>query len=171
MIYVIESGDYFKVGFTAKDFQTERAKTYDTHNPDWNLISTHEGNKKLETKLLKLLKPYKSKGEWFNKFNDWYDLVYSYIKNNEEEFVKPSDNMLTVAYESYKDWDGKFDIFILDRKCSNILGKKQISYREFIYYVADNIFSGIMTKVKDGKVYVQLITEQELLMLQDDSYG
>lgn len=82
MIYIIESGDYFKVGYTAKDFQTQRSKAYNTHNPDWKLVEILEGDSMLEVFLHKKLKPYRHRGEWFTKFDGWYNFIIDIVENS-----------------------------------------------------------------------------------------
>ena len=47
MLYLIKSGKYLKIGY-AKDV-SKRLKDYYTHNPDYQLLDTSEGNLKMET--------------------------------------------------------------------------------------------------------------------------
>lgn len=82
MIYVIESGEFFKVGFTAKNFEKYRAKAYNTHNPNWKLTMLMEGDYNLEVCLHKRLKGYNHRGEWFNKFDGWEDFIKDIIHHN-----------------------------------------------------------------------------------------
>lgn len=70
MIYVIESYDYFKVGFTI-NWQS-RQGAYNTHYPKWSLAFLWEGCKDLETHFHKELGiGEKSNFEWFEKFEGW----------------------------------------------------------------------------------------------------
>jgi len=81
MIYVIESGDYFKVGYT-DDKWKRRTSSYNTHNPDWSLIAKLSGSRSDEAKLHKSLSRFKStyRKEWFIKFDDWLSILLKIIK-------------------------------------------------------------------------------------------
>lgn len=65
MLYLIESSDYYKIGY-CKDIET-RMRSYRTHNPDWLLIDVMEGDRTKEQFLHNLLKLYRYKLEWFYK--------------------------------------------------------------------------------------------------------
>jgi hypothetical protein len=55
MLYLIKSSKYLKIGYT--DNLIDRLKQYDTHNPDYELISTLDLPKRHEKKLQKLCMP------------------------------------------------------------------------------------------------------------------
>lgn len=58
MVYLIQSGKYLKIGY-AENLMS-RLKTYDTHNPDYQLLGVIDGDKTVEEKLRNLnvsLKP------------------------------------------------------------------------------------------------------------------
>lgn len=65
MLYLIESGNFYKIGY-AKDIK-QRLKAYNTHNPNFNLIDYMEGDIQDEHTLHELCMDYKEKLEWFTK--------------------------------------------------------------------------------------------------------
>lgn len=65
MLYLIESGNFYKIGY-AKDIK-QRLKAYNTHNPNFNLIDYMEGDVQDEHTLHELCIDYKEKLEWFTK--------------------------------------------------------------------------------------------------------
>lgn len=76
MLYLIKSGKYIKIGY-AKDV-LKRLKDYYTHNPDYQLLDTSEGNLKMEAFLHKILKPYQYRTEWFHNVPEIYDIWNDY---------------------------------------------------------------------------------------------
>lgn len=104
MIYVIESGNYFKVGYTSQKEdtfdKTKRASVYNTHNPDWKLAYTmDEGNLELETYVHRSLKPYKHRGEWFNKFEGWKEYVIDLLRGTPSEIYMKYNPYGEVVFE------------------------------------------------------------------------
>lgn len=70
MIYVIESYEYFKVGFT-KNWETRKG-AYNTHCPKWSLVFLWEGCMGLESHFHnELAGEEKPSFEWFEKFDGW----------------------------------------------------------------------------------------------------
>lgn len=78
MLYLIECGDYYKIGY-ASDID-RRLKQYNTHNPDYIVIDTKEGDTKDEALLHRRCKEFRIKGEWFEKCADVLDAWYTYEK-------------------------------------------------------------------------------------------
>ena len=76
MLYLIKSGKYIKISY-AKNIQ-ERLSDYYTHNPDYQLLDTSEGNMKMEKFLHKILKPYQYRTEWFYNVPEIYDIWNDY---------------------------------------------------------------------------------------------
>lgn len=64
-IYLLESGDYYKIGKTT-DLKA-RLKTYETHNPNIHLVDKFNASPDIETMLHKACKQYNYKSEWFYK--------------------------------------------------------------------------------------------------------
>ena len=82
MIYLIESGEYYKIGY-AENLKN-RCKNYNTHNPNYAVIDTMEGNKLDEKILHKLCKKYHEKLEWFTKCKNVLMLWEAYKYSNQE---------------------------------------------------------------------------------------
>lgn len=94
MIYLMESGEYYKIGY-AKDVE-KRMKAYSTHNPNFKLIDSLVGTKEVENTLHKLCKDFQVKSEWFYKKDEiliiWntYKQFSEFLKNKTSEFNKLS---------------------------------------------------------------------------------
>lgn len=56
MIYLIESDNFYKIGFTEN--LKSRMKQYATHNSDYKLIDNFNGNKEDEKELHELCKEF-----------------------------------------------------------------------------------------------------------------
>lgn len=78
MIYLIESTQYYKIGFTKNI--NKRMKSYSTHNPDYILIDSMDGTKNEELFLHNLCKNFHYKLEWYHK-NDTILHIWNYYKN------------------------------------------------------------------------------------------
>ena len=68
MLYLIKSGDYYKIGYT--DNMYIRLKDYRTHNPDIHLIGMKEGTLEDESNYHKELSNYIIHGEWMQVPNE-----------------------------------------------------------------------------------------------------
>ena len=68
MLYLIKSGDYYKIGYT--DNMYIRLKDYRTHNPDIHLIGMKEGTLEDESNYHKELSDYIIHGEWMQVPNE-----------------------------------------------------------------------------------------------------
>lgn len=75
MIYLIEQDNYYKIGYTSN--LERRLKEYSTHNINFKLIDTIEGDKSFEDLLHKKFKHLKYNNEWFHK----NDEILEYFKN------------------------------------------------------------------------------------------
>lgn len=101
-LYLIQSGAYLKIGITNNI--TQRLKKYQTHNPDFKVISIREGTRYDELFLHSLLKKYLiGKSEWmcFSKeiitvFNNidlpHYGLIKEEIRKEKEELLYKYQN-------------------------------------------------------------------------------
>jgi len=76
MLYLIECGDYYKIGY-ASDID-RRLKQYNTHNPDYIVLDIKDGDTKDEALLHRKCKEFRIKGEWFEKCADVLDAWYTY---------------------------------------------------------------------------------------------
>lgn len=88
MIYLIESGDYYKIGYTTNINQ--RLKSYITANPNFKLIETKEGSKQDEKELHRLCKEFKFKNEWFHKTEKLLEIWDNFIPSNNISIKKSS---------------------------------------------------------------------------------
>lgn len=84
MLYLIKqygkNTTYLKIGYT-QNLQ-ERLKAYNTHNAEFELVCSMEGDQELETFAHKLLSEYNIKGEWFKED----PMVYYVWKLTEQEY-------------------------------------------------------------------------------------
>lgn len=76
MLYLIKSSTYLKIGYTYNI--EKRMAQYATHNPDFVLLDTAEGNLKDEENLHAILKPYWIKNEWFYNCDEVIKVWNSY---------------------------------------------------------------------------------------------
>lgn len=76
MLYLIESGEYYKIGFTTNI--KSRMSNYRTPNPNVILIAKIEGIKKDEIILHKLCSKYHYSNEWFYKNDEIKTLFTNY---------------------------------------------------------------------------------------------
>ena len=82
MIYIIKSTDYLKVGYSQDEETLERRIiNYNTHNPEYIILSVYEGSKNNEHDLHVLLSEYKYKSEWFLYNANVLTIIQRYIKN------------------------------------------------------------------------------------------
>ena len=75
MIYLIDQDNYYKIGYTSN--LERRLKEYSTHNINFKLIDTIEGDKSFEDLLHKKFKHLKYNNEWFHKNAE----ILEYFKN------------------------------------------------------------------------------------------
>lgn len=160
MIYVIESNDKFKVGYTAN--WEVRKVAYDTHNPDWNLISLHEGNALLEQAVRDELKSWLYKGEWFTKFDEWYSKVLSIIQRLSVDVDIPSEEEILKARAEYNYLKPYSNIKFL-RGLSKIIGKSNATYDEFIDWVAVNSTTPLKIFIDKSGVKIGVLTNAEIM--------
>jgi len=108
MLYLIKSGNYLKIG-SAQNIE-QRMKTYKTHNPDFQLLATREGNKNEETQLHKLFKDKKHYGEWFDYSEEIINTFNNYVFenktiHNELSITKANSNDYISREEYIKDYN------------------------------------------------------------------
>lgn len=95
--YIIKSGDYYKIGMTSD--WSKRAESYNTHNPNWELIETIEGD--YEHQLHHIFRDYRIKFEWFKFPTNWKEILalsnyktYKEHTMNTKHIVDPKYNVL-----------------------------------------------------------------------------
>jgi|SRR6185437_2758904 len=111
--YIIKSGDYYKIGMTSDWLQ--RAESYNTHNPNWELIEIIQGD--YEHQLHHIFRNYRVKFEWFKFPINWKDILalsnyktYREHTMNTNNKVDPKYNVLynmskEEAIQFFKDLD------------------------------------------------------------------
>lgn len=94
MLYLIKqygrNTAYLKIGYT-QNLQ-ERLKAYNTHNAEFELVCSMEGDQELETFAHKLLLEYNIKGEWFKEdpmvYYVWELTKQEYKIRDQEKTIK-----------------------------------------------------------------------------------
>jgi vacuolar-type H+-ATPase subunit I/STV1 len=84
MIYLIESGNYYKIGST-KDVNA-RMSVYKTHNPNVKLIDVADVNDVYEKIAHDILVDLHYDREWFKKDQQVID-VFNHIKNGDYSYI------------------------------------------------------------------------------------
>lgn len=88
MLYLIESGDYYKIGYSINI--KNRMHSYSTNNPNYTLLDQCIGNETTEKLLHEKLKHLRVKGEWFKKDQEvlyiwgFYKVICSEVSKSEE---------------------------------------------------------------------------------------
>lgn len=100
MLYLIKSGNYIKIGYSEN--LEKRLQSYNTHNPNYQLIDTIEGNEDLEKTLHHLCKEFKFKNEWFH-LNQFIIDIWNKLKTSNfisiDSFTNEPINELNVDYK------------------------------------------------------------------------
>ena len=122
MLYLIESGNYIKIGFS-KDLNSlkNRMITYKTHNPDIKLLGLCEGTEEDECNYHIKLDNYKlyNRAEWFKKeglslvIDDFKfgDLVDKYnIYFSKRTINKPGDGYQQLIKDYYENFDSEYEL-------------------------------------------------------------
>lgn len=169
MLYLIESGEYYKIGFTTNI--KSRMSNYRTPNPNVILIAKIEGIKKDEIILHKLCSKYHYSNEWFYKndeiktlftnyatcaWNDW-EGIKTLIKNHINNIT---EHLNTCNIEDFlniptMDWKTKSKIKSFFADTSGLtLPKNYNGYKNiFDELIVNNTFNPLM--------YLTLLKENE----------
>lgn len=84
MIYVIESGEHFKVGFSTN--WDRRKQSYETHIPVFKVVQLFDGDRDLEKYIHLRLGKYKlGRKEWFNTYKNYLVDIYLIIQEYEND--------------------------------------------------------------------------------------
>lgn len=102
MIYVITSGDYLKVGYS-KNVCT-RLKSYETSNPDVNVISYSSGSISDEKDLHEKLKSFHHRNEWFHKTSESLNIIHNEFTL--EKALAKQENVKQIGIVRY--WQSNF---------------------------------------------------------------
>lgn len=100
MLYLLKqygkNKTYLKIGYTQN--LKERLKAYNTHNAEFEVIYSMEGEQDLETFAHKLLSDYNIKGEWFKEdpmiYYVWELTKQEYKIRKQEKVIKELENSL-----------------------------------------------------------------------------
>lgn len=107
MIYLIKqegkNENYLKIGYT-KDLD-DRLKAYNTHNANFELIETFEGDKDVEAFAHKTLANLKYKGEWYIENNEIY-LIWELCKH--ESRIRKQEERLEKLELEYKNLEKEY---------------------------------------------------------------
>ena len=132
MLYLIESGNYIKIGFS-KDLDSlkNRMITYKTHNPDIKLLGLCEGTEEDECNYHIKLDNYKlyNRAEWFKK--EGLPLVIPAFnklgvdKVKKLRYVKSAIENAIINLDSNKSSDIKLAKMILDKISLGFISSKK----------------------------------------------
>ena len=91
MLYLIKSQNYLKIGYT--DNLKDRLRSYDIHNPQYELLDICNGTIKDETAIHHLVEKYNYKSEWYY-YNDEIIKIWKKCKKilesgKEIQYTKP----------------------------------------------------------------------------------
>lgn len=114
MIYLIESGNFYKIGFIEN--LKSRMKQYATHNPDCKFVDSFNGDREDEKELHELCKEFNHSSEWFNKDKRILEIFQEY-KNSSINIYNKKIKDLKYKVEKLKD----------DYDFLNKINNKQIS--------------------------------------------
>ena len=108
MLYLIKQQgkekNYLKIGYT-KNIE-DRIKAYNTHNAEFELIDSIEGEKDIETFAHEILFQFKYKGEWYVENNEVY-LIWEICK--QESKLRKLEQKVEKLEKDYKDLKIKFE--------------------------------------------------------------
>lgn len=143
MIYLIESGEYYKIGYAQN--VDKRMKAYNTHNPDYKLIDVMPGTTSDEAVLHELCAEYQNKLEWFNKVPEVLTIwkIYKKIPQIKQEKIQKFNKDIKQIQKQ---------IQVITTHIKNIyktIDKKEFLYR---YYLSiDNLYNELIQNISRKK--------------------
>jgi hypothetical protein len=171
MIYLIESGDFYKIG-KSKNVE-ERLKSYRLHNPDTILIDTADVNDDLEKVAHDMLMDLKHDSEWFRKDQRVID-VFNHIKNG--DYVNIERLLKYKEFEAkYKDAKYKYNnsVEFAERRAESAEARKEEAidkYRKMVekYNSLMDDYNNMSIKYQElaesyielSQIYIKLRNEQ-----------
>lgn len=146
MLYLLESGEHYKIGYTAN--LEGRLKQYRTHNPDCELVDTMAGTKKEEHELQNLCIEFFEVSEWFRKdpaiLHIWK--TYKLCMERYLPIIKKLNNLLETSLDNqakaFRNFDKLLELqysrisFIKNLK---IMLEQNYSNTSIVNYVAEYI--------------------------------
>jgi hypothetical protein len=104
MLYLIKSGEYFKIGFSSSSNLKRRIDAYLTCNPNFELLGIREGTRGEESKYHKCLKflglQHPERMEWFREKGE----ILSILK---EQFILDYKTLYPELKVSLKPYEGR----------------------------------------------------------------
>lgn len=104
MLYLIKSGEYFKIGFSSSSNLKNRIDAYLTCNPDFELVGIREGTRSEESKYHKCLKflglQHPERMEWFREKEGILDIL-------KEQFILDYKALYPELRVSLKPYEGR----------------------------------------------------------------
>ncbi len=158
MLYLIESSDYYKIGYT-KNLKI-RIQQYKTCNPDFKLLGTIDGDQIDEKILHNKCKKYHYKNEWYYKNRIILKTFKSYVSNDSERELylnqckKPKSNeivQLNFAFKVIRVWPSQAEaerqLSLYQGAISKVLNKS-ISVGGFKWKTIDKLSEEEKTSLK-----------------------
>ena len=87
-LYLIQSNDYIKIGYTVN--LEKRLKQYNTHNPEYKILYVREGTASDEYFLHKIFEKYLINDTEWMQYNEYIINTFKTIKLNHKESIKNS---------------------------------------------------------------------------------
>lgn len=150
MLYLIKSGDYIKIGYSSN--MEQRLRTYNTCNPNYELLDIVEGTESDEKDWHERLLLYKYKLEWFHynsKIIDMWNERYSKTISIQEHIKSSTYTDINYDYEAilYR------ENFIL-HNIKNLIDSGKSCYE----YLTKKL------EESDNNKYIQIIRNKDLLI-------
>lgn len=130
MLYLIKqygkNTTYLKIGYTQN--LKERLKAYNTHNAEFELVYSMEGDQELEAFAHKLLLEYNIKGEWFKEDPMVY---YVWKLTKQESDIKRQEDKINEQEKTIKKLKDSFkelskDILFYKEKYEELKTKLEV---------------------------------------------
>lgn len=163
MIYLMESGEYYKIGY-AKDVE-KRMKAYNTHNPNYKLIDVMEGTKSDEAALHELCGEYQDKLEWFTKVPEIL-IIWKIYKKNAQLTQKIYKNNIQLIQK--KNQEISNDIKYLKNQIEPLSKQIQEQSENFnlavetlqkYYLFINNLYNGLIQDISPKEIFETMISD------------
>lgn len=163
MIYLMESGEYYKIGY-AKDVE-KRMKAYNTHNPNYKLIDVIEGTKSDEVALHELCGEYQDKLEWFTKVPEIL-IIWKIYKKNAQLTQKIYKNNIQLIQK--KNQEISNDIKYLKNQIEPLSKQIQEQSENFnlavetlqkYYLFINNLYNGLIQDISPKEIFETIISD------------
>lgn len=155
MIYLIESPNYYKIGYT--DNVERRLKQYKTHCLEINLLDFKEGTSTDETNLHKACSEFKVENEWFRKDPEILKIWDTYFKYFQKTYPKIPKKFTPQPIKCEK--DGNFKLTLTSTRCDQLTGHirdtlflsgaEYPDLKDFCYYKFTLSLTGKLRGLKD----------------------